>query len=313
MSVHTNRGRVHGSHTKCHAPAGFTLIEVLVVVAIIALLISILLPSLAKARELARRTVCQSRFHMAGLAVHEYSHANKGKIIQCRSGDYATPYQTEAKFGPVVQVALDPRLVAPSSATASTPPAWLIDWHEAAKRCQLDKALWECPNREGTFLYEGSPSVAVQGYDSAMLKGQGYKVIDNGSDYDQWILGVQYFGGIRQWENAYGTFKSCSPIDANSKPSWALAADSNLKVDTYWGGGRESAFGKIPPHPDASGKPAGGDVLTFDGAVSWIPFGRMIPVHSWEPGTREAYWWQADLGGDKNQLGYFLAKKKQGL
>jgi prepilin-type N-terminal cleavage/methylation domain-containing protein/prepilin-type processing-associated H-X9-DG protein len=39
---------------------GFTLIEILVVVAIIALLVAILLPSLARAREASRRTVCGS-------------------------------------------------------------------------------------------------------------------------------------------------------------------------------------------------------------------------------------------------------------
>lgn len=51
---------------------GFTLIELLVVVAIIALLISILLPSLNKAREQARKAVCASQMHQMGLAFMMY-------------------------------------------------------------------------------------------------------------------------------------------------------------------------------------------------------------------------------------------------
>jgi len=55
--------------------SGFTLIELLVVVAIIALLISILLPSLARARELSKRTVCAS--NMKGIGTGFYTYANE--------------------------------------------------------------------------------------------------------------------------------------------------------------------------------------------------------------------------------------------
>jgi len=52
---------------------GFTLIELLVVVAIIALLVSILMPSLKRAKELARRTVCASNLHTIGISIHLYA------------------------------------------------------------------------------------------------------------------------------------------------------------------------------------------------------------------------------------------------
>lgn len=58
----------------------FTLVELLVVVSIIALLISILLPSLQRARESARATKCLSNFHAQILAVLTYTSDYSGTL-----------------------------------------------------------------------------------------------------------------------------------------------------------------------------------------------------------------------------------------
>jgi len=101
---------------------GFTLVELLVVIAIIALLISILAPSLRAAKDLAKNAICKTHLHGIGTAVALYANANRDALptynyryTGVAPANLMQVYRMDGSGVPVLDTAGQPQLYGPWS------------------------------------------------------------------------------------------------------------------------------------------------------------------------------------------------------
>ena len=74
--------------TACDRRRGFTLVEVIVVIAIVAMLVALLLPAVQSAREASRRVKCGSNLKQIGLAVLGFHEARRALPTTVASGSF---------------------------------------------------------------------------------------------------------------------------------------------------------------------------------------------------------------------------------
>src|SRR3954467_12117012 len=105
---------------------GFTLVELLVVIGIIAVLIGILLPALNKARESANKVKCMANMKQIGTAYVMYANDNKGVLpcflVKTTVGAF-TFLGSQSTWGPDVGNIFDASLAAVAEPAPSNPSA----------------------------------------------------------------------------------------------------------------------------------------------------------------------------------------------
>ena len=114
--------------SRSHFPRAFTLVELLVVVAIIGLLISILLPALSKAKDAARAVVCQANLHQIHLGVKYYQSDFKNWVPpeKITGGPVPTPNPWDDQQWPGFR-------------------HFLVDYTQKAGN-DTDRLIWSCPS-----------------------------------------------------------------------------------------------------------------------------------------------------------------------
>lgn len=214
----------------------FTLIELLVVISIVALLVSILLPALGKARKSAALVKCQTKLHQLMVASTAFAVDNKDKLPN--RGKPAYPHATSANTASIYFVDANP---------SDTYP--LNVWAQRYMQSSRGEALF-CP---GELTNDPTRLPTSAGYNK------------------EWMT-YQYYGDadiLNRW--GWGAWRASRPLlDANSvhaspkAPIWSCIT-ARYKSTNLW-----------LAHDSNSGSfTKGQNSAQLDGSVRWVALDKL--------------------------------------
>ena len=268
---------------RSHLSRGFTLIEVLVVIAIIALLTAILMPTLSKARQQGRRAVCAANFTNVGRAYFMYATDHRSVLPPSWSGgffsvvfDFEKTYFDRRKLGGDV-------FMCPTFEPGAAPNGDPIDWDHPQQRTDrpasaignrawvqtgysfwthfvrdphdVDREVGWMPIRDWTEAYDQNPSTVEDLVDQGLVPPW----MDRITDRSARIRTKSKYESGWQW-----TTRRFSPSNVR------MAFDSIAYNRPAYGGFHPAIARHL-----IRGRPTGANVLSGDGHVQWRPFEKM--------------------------------------
>jgi len=120
---------------RLHSRQGFTLVELLVIIAIIGVLVALLVPTLTKARALAQRAACLSNLRQLGISWVLYSGDNNGSLVESYPGISAQTPNPSAWVQGNMQIPAE----AKNSALIARGQLYQYNDSTAIYRCPADK------------------------------------------------------------------------------------------------------------------------------------------------------------------------------
>jgi prepilin-type N-terminal cleavage/methylation domain-containing protein len=243
---------------------GFTLVELLVVISIIAVLLAVLMPALSKAREMAKRVICGSNLRQWGIAIGAYAGAN----------DNSFPYNgTACPYCP------------PNTPTQSTP--CVHGWNPSADIAYGNKivqAFWDkyilkrdkniisgdnnvlfCPTQKWHRSSGDAAGVLTNGL-------CGFYMLTSKASWDTGALPAGWnFGGTRDDRKWGGDVWVTKKKIGGKYRDLPIVMD--IKQKFYTGTKWDWYNSGIPvsSHARNKGVPDGGNYLFEDGHVKWYP------------------------------------------
>lgn len=160
--------------------AGFTLVELLVAIGIIGLLVSILLPVMAKVRGKAQSTRCLSNLRQIAQVAHVHASSHRGRLpVNSILLNIPEEEIKEDSLPPPFFVSLL------RSMTANRGPTQPSKWYSEVEKEYKEALVFRCPADDTDFVKDGNEGVLSR-----------YLISFNATEYmhrnSEWIIGVSY-------------------------------------------------------------------------------------------------------------------------